>query len=128
MQKMAQAWAAAGTATAVALVSTAAAVASPQPVARAAGRCSLASEYFKLGPTYAEKLNVSGTNCATGVNVIKAYNRCRLKSGGVKGYCHSKVLGFSCSERRQSSGVQFIAQARCTKGRTVVTFTYSENT
>jgi hypothetical protein len=38
------------------------------------------------------------------------------------------VLGFRCSERRQASSVQFIAQVRCTKGRTVVTFTYSENT
>jgi hypothetical protein len=125
---MAQGWAAVGAAVAVALVSTAAAMASSQPVAHAAGRCSLVGKYFKLGPTYAEQLNVSGTNCATGVNLIKAYNRCRLNSGGAKGYCHSKVLGFSCSERRQSSGVQFIAKARCTKGRTVVTFTYSENT
>jgi hypothetical protein len=62
------------------------------------------------------------------VKVIKSYNRCRLNAGGAKGYCHSKVLGFRCSETRQSSPVQFVASVRCTAGRAVVTFSYSENT
>ena len=103
-------------------------MASVQPVAHAARACSLAGKYMSLGPTYVEQLNVSRTSCATGVKVIKAYNRCRLKAGGVKGYCRPRVLGFRCSEKRSSGPVQFIASVRCTSGRQVVTFSYSENT
>ncbi|MDQ6849286.1 MAG: hypothetical protein M3070_04785 [Actinomycetota bacterium] len=123
---MVQAWAAVGAV--IAIASITAAMASAQPVARAAGSCSLVGKYRTLGPTYADSLSVSGTSCATGVNLIKAYNSCRLKAGGRKGHCHSKVLGFSCSEKRSSSGVQFIGTVRCTKGRAVVTFAYNENT
>jgi hypothetical protein len=104
-----------------------AALASAQPTARAATTCSLVGKYEKLGPTYAESLSVSRTNCATGVNVIKAYNRCRLNAGGVKGYCHARVLGFKCSEKRYRGPVQFIGKVTCTSGRKGVTFAYSEN-
>lgn len=105
------------------------AMASAQPVARAATSCRLGSKFDKLGPTYVEQLNVSRTSCATGENVIKAYNHCRLKAGGVRGHCNSKVLGFRCSEKpRSSSPDQFVANTRCTAGREVVAFSYSENT
>jgi hypothetical protein len=99
-----------------------------QPVARAARSCGLAGEWNSLGPTYVELLNVTGTNCTTGAKVIEAYNRCRLNAGGVKGSCHSKVLGFRCSEKRSTGPVQFVASAHCTARREVVTFSYSENT
>jgi hypothetical protein len=81
-----------------------------------------------LGPTYVDAILVSRTSCAAGGNVIKSYNHCRLKAGGVKGFCHSKVLGFHCSEKRSSSPVQFGATVLCVAGRKVVTFFYSENT
>jgi hypothetical protein len=128
-QRITRACAGAGTAALVALPLpwTTAAVASAQPSARAASVCSLGSKYNKLGPTYVEQLKVSNTNCATGVNVIKAYNQCRLKAGGVKGYCHARVLGFSCSEKRYAGPIQFIGRAQCTSGRKNVTFSYSEN-
>jgi hypothetical protein len=120
-------------AVAVTLTITAAATASvrpasARPVAHAAGNCRLGGEYNKLGPTYVERLTVSNTSCATGVSLIKAYNACRLKAGGAAGHCTSKVLGFRCSEKRSSSPVQFVASVRCTKGREVVVFSYSENT
>jgi hypothetical protein len=105
-----------------------AAIAPAQPVARAARSCGLAGEWNSLGPTYVELLNVTGTNCTTGAKVIEAYNRCRLNAGGVKGSCHSKVLGFRCSEKRSTGPVQFVASAHCTARREVVTFSYSENT
>jgi hypothetical protein len=126
---MVRSWAAVGAAALVALplTSTAAAMASAQPVAHAATGCKLGSSYDKLGPTYVEVLNVSNTNCATGFKVIKAYNKCRLSAGGVKGYCHARVLGFSCSEGpRTKSPIQFIAKAQCKSGRKVVKFTYTE--
>jgi hypothetical protein len=112
----------------VAMLLSTTATAAGQPVAHEARACSLAGKYYSLGPTYVEKLSVSHTSCATGVKVIRAYDACRLKAGGVKGRCTSKVLGFKCSERRSSSSVQFVASARCTKRQDVVRFSYSENT
>jgi hypothetical protein len=103
------------------------AVASARPVARTAKNCSLAGEYTRLGPTYVERLSVSRTNCSIGVSLIRAYNACRLKAGGPKGRCTSKIHGFRFSEKRDSSAVQFVALVRATKGHAVVTFTYSEN-
>lgn len=115
--------------TVVALAVLATAASAPaQPVARAARSCGLAGEWASLGPTYVEQLSVSDTSCATGAKVIKAYNRCRLEAGGVKGRCHARVLGFRCSETRSASPDQFVARARCTDRRKVVTFSYSENT
>jgi hypothetical protein len=91
--------------------------------------CNLAGAWGKLGPTYVESLSVRGTNCGVGERTIKAYNHCRLSHGGVKGYCHERVIGFSCRERRYSgSSIQFIAKVSCTKPRQLVAFTYSENT
>ncbi|MHB8693163.1 MAG: hypothetical protein ACYDHH_18160 [Solirubrobacteraceae bacterium] len=107
---------------------TPAAVASAGPVAHTAANCSLAGKYTSLGPTYVEKLTASGTSCATGISLIKAYNRCRLKAGGPKGRCTSKIMGFRFSEKRNSSPVQFVALVRATKGHAVVTFTYTQNT
>jgi hypothetical protein len=124
-------WAAAGAAFALALASVpvTAAAASAQPVAHAATTCSLVGKYRSLGPSYAEALTVSHTSCKTGDSVITSYNKCRLKAGGVKGYCHSRVLGFACSEKRpQTSSIQFIAEVRCANGSESVKFTYSENT
>jgi hypothetical protein len=112
---------------AVAALPVSGAAGSVRPAAHAAANCNISKVWHKLGPTYVEALSVSGTSCATGVNLIRAYNKCRLKSGGLKGHCAS-ADGFRCSEKRSSSPVQFVAQVRCTKGREVVTFSYSENT
>ena len=120
--------AALGAGVAVALpLFAAVASASTEPVAHAARTCNITSMYYTLGPTYVEHLGVSRTSCSTGVRVIKAYNRCRLNAGGTRGRCHSKVLGFRCSENRSSSTIQFIGNVRCTRGSAVVKFTYSEN-
>ncbi len=126
---MVQAGAGVGAAALVALplTWTAAAMASA-PIARAASGCSLVGKYDKLGPTYVEQLKVSNTGCTTGVNVVKAYNQCRVKAGGAKGHCHSKILGYSCSENRTSSPTQFVAKAQCTSGHKVVTFVYTQFT
>jgi hypothetical protein len=105
-----------------------ASVASAQPVAYAASKCNIAKEYFTLGPTYAETLNVSGTSCATGIHLIHDYYECGIKAGGAKGLCRSKVLGFSCKAKRSSSPVQYIAKVTCTKGRDDADFTYTNNT
>ena len=115
----------------VALLVSMSGAASARTLAHVAGAttCNISSVYNKLGPTYVEKLTVSGTSCSFGQNLIKLYNACRLKAGGPKGYCRSTIDGFRFTEKRSTgSPIQFIASVTATKGRTVVTFTYSENT
>jgi opacity protein-like surface antigen len=131
MQEIIRRWSAAAAAGAVILVafmSSASASASAQPVAHAARTCGISHYYFSLGPTYAEKLSLSGTSCATGVDLIRDYYRCSRREGGIRGYCHSTELGFRCRQGRSSGLDQYIASVRCTKGSEVVNFTYSQNT
>jgi hypothetical protein len=117
-----------GAVIAAAITTATATAAATQPTAHAARTCSISQYYYTLGPTYVESLSVSGVSCATGLKVVKGYYKCRISSGGKRGYCHSKVLGFKCSEKRSSGPYQFIAKVRCTKGREVVSHTYSQNT
>jgi hypothetical protein len=95
----------------------------------ASASCSLAKVGEKLGPSYVEKLRVTNVSCGSGDSLVKAYNSCRLKHGGVKGRCTAKVDGYRCVEKRYTgSPDQFIAAVTCTKSRDAVDFTYSENT
>jgi hypothetical protein len=98
-------------------------------VAHRTSSCSISKVWHKLGPSYVEKLKVSSTSCANGESVVKAYNRCRITAGGVKGHCRTKVDGFGCKETRYTGNPdQFIAVVTCTKSRQAVDFTYSEDT
>lgn len=81
-----------------------------------------------MGPTYVTSLSVTGVSCATGKQVVRAYYKCRVRSGGVKGYCHSKVLGYACSEKRSGISVQFDAKVNCVNGSRRVYHTYTQNT
>ena len=90
--------------------------------------CSISKVWHDLGPTYVEKLKVTNTTCGAGETLIKAYNKCRLSHGGAKGKCTAKVDGYKCTEQRQTSPIQFVAVASCTKSRDAVDFTYSEDT
>jgi hypothetical protein len=99
-----------------------AAVASP--VARAARNCSL-PRYPGLG--YFTSLSVSGTSCATGAKVAVAYYHCRTRSG-VAGRCHGGVLGYKCSEHRNSIPTEIDARVTCTRGHATVIHTYQQNT
>jgi hypothetical protein len=128
MQGIITKWAASGAVVVVALLSIAAGSASAQPVAHAAGSCNIARYYHSLGPTYAERLSVTGTSCASGVSLIKAYFKCGIKAGGVRGTCHSTVLGFRCTDQRSTGADQYIAKVNCKKARESATFYYSENT
>lgn len=100
-----------------------------RPQARAAGVCNIAGKQLNQGPTYLTSLSVSGgASCATGLGVVRAYYRCRLHTGGLKGYCRSQVLGFRCSEKRTGISIQFDSRVTCTKGRQRVYHTYTQNT
>ena len=112
---------------AIAAANVPAAAAGPQAVA--AGACNISGKQLHEGPTYLTSLRVSGgANCGTGLNVVRAYYRCRVHSGGLKGYCHSQVLGFGCSEKRTGISIQFDSSVTCSKGRQRVYHTYTQNT
>jgi len=99
------------------------------PTAHAAATCHLSSKDQRgLGPSYVTSLSVTKTSCATGKSVVRAYYHCRVSNGGVKGTCHKRVLGYSCSERRQGIRVQFDATVHCRNGAKIVNHSYTQNT
>jgi hypothetical protein len=107
------------------------------PASARAASCSLSSdeEYHPAGkslPTYTRSLKVSGgATCANGHKLIKAYYKCRVASPspGKKGRCTSKVLGYSCSEKRSNViKTQFDARVTCRKGKARIISDYTQFT
>ncbi|MEA2221312.1 MAG: hypothetical protein QOJ35_3938 [Solirubrobacteraceae bacterium] len=97
----------------------------------AATTCKLSLKTARsLGPTYVTQLKVSGTTCANGVKVTRAYQTCRLKHGK-KGHCTTRVLGYSCTDRRPASETiptQFTGHVTCRRGDARVTHVYQQDT
>jgi hypothetical protein len=105
-----------------------AATADADPTATAAAKCSLSGKERKLGPTYTTSLTVTGVSCATGEGVVKDYYTCRVRRGGKKGRCTTRVRGFSCTETRESIPTQFDAKVSCRKGSARVKHDYTQFT
>jgi hypothetical protein len=112
-----------------AVATAAASPGSDDPTASAAATCRLSSSKQRsLGPTYVTALSVSGTSCATGERVVRAYYRCRVRNGGRRGRCTSRVLGYRCTETRESISTQFDARVRCRYGARRVNHSYTQFT
>jgi hypothetical protein len=79
------------------------------------------------GVGYFTSLMVSGTTCAEGKKVAIAYYYCRTKHG-LAGHCEGGVLGFKCTERRESIPTEIDARVTCTKGDEKVVHTYQQDT
>jgi hypothetical protein len=90
--------------------------------------CDLRKDGRKLGTTYVTSLKVEGISCTGGKKVVRAYHACRRASGGVKGRCTRRVLGFRCSERRNGIPTQFSARVTCRDGGRAVRFAYTQFT
>jgi hypothetical protein len=71
-------------------------------------------------------LTVKNTSCSTGSKVALAYYHCRLRHGKA-GRCTGGVLGFGCSERRQSIPTEIDARVTCRHGKEEVVHTYQQN-
>jgi hypothetical protein len=97
--------------------------ASAGPTAGAAGRCK--SPHYP-GSGYFTSLSVRHTSCRTGRRVALGYYHCRLHHGR-RGRCHSRVLGFSCHERRTSIPTEIDARVTCRRGGRKVVHTYQQN-
>jgi hypothetical protein len=113
---------------AVALFAIAGAAGASSPQAHAAGKCNIKGQERKLGASYVTSLRVTKTSCRSGKSVVRAYNKCRHRSGGAKGHCHHKVKRYKCSEHRAGVSTQFDASVTCKRGAKRVKFTYTENT
>jgi hypothetical protein len=100
------------------------AVVAAAPAAHATKRCK-SPPYPGLG--YFTSLSVTGTSCASGGKVAVAYYRCRLQHG-VKGRCTSRVLGYTCTEKRNSIATEIDARVSCKHGSHRVVHTYQQNT
>ena len=115
----------------VAAIATAAALAAVPASAGAATTCKLSLKTARsMGPTYVTVMRVTGTSCANGIKVTKAFHKCRLAKG-IRGRCTTKVLGYSCTDRRPSSEsipTQFTGHVICRKGGARITHTYQQNT
>jgi hypothetical protein len=106
--------------------------------AQAATTCKLSVRKSQsLGPTYVVTSKSSGkpgyrvtkTSCATGLKVVKAFHSCRLKKGK-KGRCTTKVLGYSCTDKRDpalASPLSFDGDVVCKRGDARVTHHYTQN-
>ena len=108
---------------AVALVA-AATSASASPVAHAAKSCS-PPKY--PGQGYFTSLRETGTSCKRAKEVTLAHYRCRVKHGK-KGRCTSTVLGYHCTEKRNTVPTEIDARVTCKKGGATVVYTYQQNT
>jgi hypothetical protein len=98
------------------------------PAAQAAATCDLSKDGRKLGATYVTLLKVRGVSCSKGKRVVKAFNGCRRAHGGADGRCTSRVLGFSCKERRSGIDSQYDAKVTCKAGTRSVIFNYTQFT
>jgi hypothetical protein len=96
------------------------------PVAHAAETCLPLPHYPGVG--YFTSLTASGTTCANARKVAIAYYHCRIAHGGVKGRCPGGVLGFKCSEVRDSIPTEIDARVTCTKAHEKVVHTYQQDT
>jgi hypothetical protein len=93
------------------------------PVAHSVRTCS-PPKYPGLG--YFTSLTVSGVGCATGGKLIVAYYHCRTRSGP-SGHCHGTVLGYSCSERRNSIPTEIDGRVTCHRRSATVIHTYQQD-
>ena len=102
--------------------------ATPAHAATSTTTCNVSHNGRSLGPTYVTSLKVQQVSCATGILVVRAYYRCRVRAGGVRATCHSLVLGYLCHEHRQGIAIQFDAKVTCARGTRKVVHTYVQDT
>jgi len=90
--------------------------------------CDVTAKAQQLGPSYVTSLKVRGATCAAGVQLVRAYYRCRVRAGGVRGRCHARVLRYVCHEHREGISIQFDATVTCTRGTSRrIVHTYTQN-
>lgn len=99
----------------------------PAAPATSTTTCRLSShEQQSLGPSYVTGLRVTGTSCARGKVLVRAFQRCRM-AGGVRGRCHQRLIrGFRCREARGEIPSELTGKVTCTKSHVTVLHTYTQ--
>lgn len=105
----------------------AAPAAAPAATAEASANCRMAGFHRSLGTSYVHRLSVSRISCRTGRSLVRSYNACRRRNGGLRGRC--PVFGsWRCAEFRRSSRYQFDATTSCRSGVRRFVVAYTQNT
>ena len=103
--------------------------ASADPSAGSSRGCSVVKSPNRYGATYARSLRVSGVSCKDGKNFMKAYNKCRKRSGGSDGRCRRRVSRFSCRESRSNKiRTAYDGLVKCKRRGAVISFRYTQYT
>jgi hypothetical protein len=105
------------------LVATAPGRAAAGPQASAAAVCK-PPKYPGVG--YFTSVSATGTGCASANRLVLAYYRCRIKHGKA-GRCTSTVLGYRCTEKRNSIPTEIDARVTCRRGGAKVIHTYQQD-
>jgi hypothetical protein len=79
------------------------------------------------GVGYFTELSVTDTTCKTGSKLVLAYYKCRTKSGPA-GRCRGTVLGFRCTEQRNSIPTEIDALDTCRHGHEKVASAWQQDT
>src|SRR4051794_16583239 len=93
----------------------------------ASARAATCSPPKYPGSGYFTSLKVTHTSCSEGKKLALAYYKCRLKHG-VSGRCTSKVLKYSCTEKRTTISTEIDARVTCKRGSRRIEHTYQQNT
>lgn len=97
------------------------ATAAARPTAHTARTCTPGTY---PGQGYFQRLVVTRVNCATGRKVMRAHYSCRTRHGR-KGFC-PRVLGYRCSEVRNSSSVEYNGRVTCRSASRRVVYYYQQ--
>jgi hypothetical protein len=74
------------------------------------------------------KIRVTNISCSYGKRFVVAYYKCRTRNGArPAGRCTTKVLGFSCTEKRESIATEIDARVTCRRGTQRIVHTYQQN-
>ena len=77
---------------------------------------------------FTQKIRVTNISCSYGKRFVVAYYKCRTKNGTRPGgRCTTKVLGFSCTEKRESIATEIDARVTCRRGTQRIIHTYQQN-
>lgn len=98
------------------------AVAAAAPTASAAATCSSLPKYPGVG--YFTSLRATGLSCTSAKRVMLAHYRCRTKTRKT-GTCRS-VLGYRCTESRNSIPTEYDSRVTCRNGSKKVVYTYQQ--
>jgi hypothetical protein len=100
--------------------------ATASPVQRASQTCT-PPKYPGSG-YFTGKIRVTNISCSYGKRFVVAYYKCRTKNGSrPAGRCVTKVLGFSCTEKRESIPTEIDARVTCRRGTQRIVHTYQQN-